>query len=395
MSARRTPARRGGHALVLPPLDRGLLGVTLGLLAFGLVMVGSASLATADHAFGDPFHYLFRDLLALALALPAGALAYGVPPQRWQRHGTLLLFLGIGGLVLVLVPGLGHGANGATRWIRLGPLNLQASEFMKLFAVIYVSDYLVRRKEEVTHYLSGFLNPLLLVSLACALIMAQPDFGTTAVILATVLGLLFLGGAPLWQFAALLGLTLGALAALVLTADYRLRRITAFVDPWEHVYGAGYQLTQALIAFGRGHWTGVGLGNGIQKQFYLPEAHTDFIMAVIGEEFGLPGSAAVILAFAFITWKAFAIARRARARDQEFSAYLAQGIGLWLGLQGFVNMGVNMGLLPTKGLTLPFLSYGSNSLIMACMAMGILLRIDHEQRVAGPGSGGERGPWAR
>ncbi len=310
----------------------------------------------------------------------------------WERGSTWLYFLGLALLALVFVPGLGREANGAMRWVGVGPLSLQTSEFMKLFMVLYMAGYVVRRQMEVALTVWGFIKPLILLLAACALIMLQPDFGTTAVLLATAFGLLFLAGAPLWQFGLLILLAAGALGALVYVSPYRMARVTAFLNPWEQARDAGYQLTQALIAFGRGEWTGVGLGNGIQKQFYLPEAHTDFIMAVIGEEFGLLGSLTVILLFGLFVWRAFAIGRRAERRGARYAAYVAWGLGLWIGMQAFINIGVNMGLLPTKGLTLPFISYGSNSLIVCCMAVGMLARIQRENREAGED---KEGRWQR
>jgi cell division protein FtsW len=239
----------------------------------------------------------------------------------------------------------------------------------------------------------GFARPMLLLIVACALIMAQPDFGTTFVLLATALGLLFMGGVSAWQFGLLVGLAGLALAGLVISSPYRLERITTFIDPWSDPYGSGYQLTQALIAFGRGEWVGVGLGNGIQKHFYLPEAHTDFLMAVIGEELGFVGTLAVIVLFVLITWRAFRIAIAAEECKRRFSAYVAYGFGIWIAMQSFINIGVNMGLLPTKGLTLPLMSYGGNSIIVACVVVAMLLRIDFENRQARPPSAMERVAW--
>jgi len=267
---------------------------------------------------------------------------------------------------------------------------------MKFFAVIYISGYLVRRHEEVANRLSGFLKPMILMVGASTLIMAQPDFGTTAVLLATVLGMLFLGGVQVLHFSALFGLVAAAGVALVALEPYRLQRVTSFLNPFEDPFNTGFQLSQALIAFGRGEWLGVGLGNGIQKQFFLPEAHTDFIMAVVGEEFGVAGTLVVIAAFGFVVWRAFSIGARAERAGYCFGAYLAHGFGLGIGLQALVNVGVNVGLLPTKGLTLPFMSYGSNSIIVACMAVAVLLRVDMEVRRLGQEempSGGMK--WAR
>ncbi|WP_275097459.1 putative lipid II flippase FtsW [Sedimenticola hydrogenitrophicus] len=360
---------------LLPSLDYLLLMAALALLGLGLVMVASASL----HRIGEaPFYYMNRHLLAIGLGLLGALLISQVPVAQWERSGTLLYFTGLLLLVLVLVPGIGREANGATRWIPLGPFNLQSSEFMKLFMVVYIAGYLVRRQLEVAHSIWGFIKPMLLLVVACALIMVQPDFGTTTVLLATAMGMLFLGGVPVWQFAILIGLASSALVGLVLVSPYRLQRVTAFLDPWADVENSGYQLAQALIAFGRGEWFGVGLGNGIQKQFYLPEAHTDFLMAVIGEEFGLLGTLVVISLFAVIVWRAFRIGARAEAHSRRFSAYVAYGFGLWIGMQAFINIGVNVGLLPTKGLTLPFMSYGGNSIIVAILVVAMLLRIDYE-----------------
>lgn len=371
----------------LPALDYGLLLCAVGLTAFGFVMVASASLPVADNTYGSPFHFVIRHSLALALALGAALVCFAVPVRWWERAGLMLFLVGLAMLLLVLIPGLGRTANGATRWIPLGPLNLQSSEFMKFFAIIYVSGYLVRRQAEVAGTVLGFIRPMILVAVASVLILAEPDFGTTAVMLATVMGLLFLGGVPAINFAALTGMVGAALAALVIYEPYRLERLLNFTNPFADPYNKGFQLSQALIAFGRGEWLGVGLGHGIQKQFFLPEAHTDFLMAVVGEEFGFAGVALVILAFSFLVWRAFDIGFRAQRQGDLFAAYLAHGLGLGLGLQAFINIGVNVGLLPTKGLTMPFMSYGSNSLIVALMAVAILLRIDRTLRLAARDSG--------
>lgn len=391
--ARSIPRHRGeGNAE--PKLDGWLLGAALALFGFGLLMVASASLSIADKSFGAPFHYMWRHLLALGLGLGAGLVCFQVPLERWERNGALLFLFGILTLILVLIPGVGRTVNGATRWIALGPLNLQPSELMKFFAVIFVSGYLVRRQQEVTSSFMGFVKPMLLVSIASALMVAEPDFGTAAVLLATVLGLLFLGGALAWQFAALLGSVVGLLVTLVIFSPYRMARLIAFTNPWADPYNKGFQLTQALIAFGRGEWTGVGLGNGIQKQFYLPEAHTDFLMAVVGEEFGLVGTLTVIALFAFVVYRAFRIGMKAEAQGRRFAAFLCYGFGLWMGLQSFINIGVNLGILPTKGLTLPFLSYGSNSIIVVSMVVAVLLRVDYEGQMEPKGHHDqEELPW--
>ena len=382
---------RGVVQLRMPGMDGVLVTAVLVLTGFGVIMVASASMHLGESG-GEGLHYVNRHLFALALGLIAGWVIYRTPTGLWHRASTALYFVGLVLLLLVFVPGLGREANGAMRWIAAGPMSLQTSEFMKIFIVLYMAGYLVRRQLEVAHSLWGFVKPILLLVVACALLMLQPDFGTTAVLLMTAFGMLFLGGAPLWQFASLLVLAIGALVGLVVISPYRLERVTTFLNPWEHAQDSGYQLAQALIAFGRGEWTGVGLGNGIQKQFYLPEAHTDFVMAVIGEEFGLIGTLLVICMFGLIVWRSYAIGARAEARGDRYSAYVAYGLGLWMGMQAFINIGVNVGLLPTKGLTLPFLSYGSNSLIVCCMAVGMLLRVRYENQTT---DGGKEGQWQR
>ncbi len=381
MSGETRPSVRSRRRLDrLPEMDWPLLICVLLLLGFGFIMVASSSMSIADRGFGDPFHFVLRHGLALGLALAAGLLVFLIPANWWEKSGALLFFLGIALLIAVLVPGVGRTVNGATRWIPLGPLNIQSSELMKFFAVIYIAGYLVRRHEEVATRLSGFLKPMVLMVLASTLIMAQPDFGTTAVLLATVLGMLFLGGVQVLHFSALFGMVAAAGVALVVLEPYRFQRVTSFLDPFADPFNTGFQLSQALIAFGRGEWLGVGLGNGIQKQFFLPEAHTDFILAVVGEEFGLVGTLAVIAAFVFVVLRAFSIGARAEQAGWCFAAHVANGFGLGIGLQALVNIGVNVGLLPTKGLTLPFMSYGSNSIIVACMAVAMLLRIDADLR---------------
>jgi cell division protein FtsW len=389
----RGSARRRERAA---PFDFPLLFCALGLVAFGVVMVASASMSIAVNCCDDPFYYVNRHAIALGLALTAAMAAYSVPLEWWERGGVWLFLFGLFALLLVLVPGIGREVNGATRWIPLGPLNLQPSELVKLFAIIYVAGYLVRHADDVVNRLSGFIRPMILIGIAGALILQQPDFGTTAVMLATVMGLLFLGGVSVMPFVVLLMVVAAGLLVLILVSPYRLQRITSFLDPFQDPFNTGYQLSQALIAFGRGEWLGVGLGNGIQKQFFLPEAHTDFVASVIGEELGLVGMLILIAAFAFLTWRAFSIGARAAALGKHFAAYAAQGIGLGLGLQAFVNIGVNVGMLPTKGLTLPFLSYGSNSLIAACMGIAILLKIDATIRRIEAEQGPKRGlPWVR
>jgi cell division protein FtsW len=377
--------------LRLPQLDYYLIGAALALLGLGLVMVASASLHRIG---GAPFYYVLRHLIAMGIGLVAALALFQLPVKRLEKLGVALYLFGLLLLVLVLIPGLGKEVNGATRWIPLGAFSLQSSEFMKLFLVVYIAGYLVRRQLEVTHTVWGFIKPMILLVVASTLIMIQPDFGTTTVLLITALGMLFLGGVPVWQFLILIVLAGTALFTMVIVSPYRLQRVTTFLDPWADVQDSGYQLAQALIAFGRGELFGVGLGNGIQKLFYLPEAHTDFLMAVIGEELGLMGTLVVISLFTVIVWRAFTIGAEAERLGSRFSAYMSQGFGLWIGTQTFINIGVNVGLLPTKGLTLPFMSYGGNSIIVACMVIAILVRVDYENRHQESSQKRERLRWA-
>lgn len=373
-------------------LDLTLLFAVICLIGFGIVMVSSASLHLGGR-YGAPFAYLNKHLIALTIGLLGALIVVQLPMAWWEKSSSLLYVLGLVLLMVVMVPGVGKTVNGATRWVVVGPFNLQTSEFMKLIMVVYMSGYLVRRQGEVAHTLWGVIKPVILLVLAAALLMWQPDFGTAMVLLITAFGLLFLGGAPLWQFVLLLGSAGLAAVILVLVSPYRMARVTSFLDPWADPLNSGYQLSQALIAFGRGEWMGVGLGNGIQKQFYLPEAHTDFLMAVVGEEFGLLGTLAVICLLSLVVWRAFDIGAAAERAEKRFAAYVAYGIGIWIGTQAFINIGVNVGMLPTKGLTLPFMSYGSNSMIVGCIAIAVLLRI-HRETVGGSEQAGGL-PWLR
>lgn len=367
---------------VIQSLDLWLFAATVLLLCFGLVMVASASMTVGDRLTGSPFYYVNRHLVAMLLGVAGGLLCFRISMAQWRRAGPVLVLLGVMLLLLLMVPGVGKTVNGATRWIPLGFFNLQSSEFVKFFMVLYIAGYLVRRQEEVARSFWGFAKPMLLLIFTSSMILMQPDFGTTVVLFATALGMLFLGGVVLYQFAVLILASGAAGWALIYTSPYRWQRMTTFLNPWDDPFNTDFQLSQTLIAFGRGEITGVGLGNGIQKQFYLPEAHTDFIMAVVGEEFGLVGTLGVILLFAFITWRSFHIGVRAEERGERFSAYTAYGLGLWLGMQAFINIGVNVGMLPTKGLTLPFMSYGGNSIIVACLVVTLLLRVGYETRLA-------------
>ena len=364
-------------------VDQALLAVAGLILVIGLVMVASASISLADKTTGSPFYYLTRQLLFATTGAGAGLALYCLPLYWWQRSGYLLLMLAFALLVLVLVPGIGRRINGSIRWVVLGSFHLQVSEVARLLIFVYLAGYIVRRNEELASGLKGFVKPMLLVGCAGILLLMEPDFGATLVLTVTAMAMLFLGGARLKDFALCAALGGLAFAGLVLSSPYRLARLTGFLNPWQDPFDSGFQLTQSLIAIGRGQLFGVGLGESVQKLFYLPEAHTDFLYAVLAEEFGLLGSVAIIALYLLLTWRAVAIARRAAKRGQLFGAYLAYGIGIWIGLQAFINMGVNMGVLPTKGLTLPLMSYGGSSLILTCAAIGLLLRVDREARESG------------
>ncbi|MEJ2553139.1 MAG: putative lipid II flippase FtsW [Gammaproteobacteria bacterium] len=363
-----------------PWYDGWLLGAAVALLALGLVMVASASVSLADRQFGQPFYYSLRQFLFVGVGLAAAAVVVRTRLMYWEKGGVVLLIVGAALLVMVLIPGVGRQVNGSTRWLPFGVFNLQASELVKLFVIVYLAGYLVRRGEEVRNSIKGFLKPLAILAVLSVLLLLEPDFGSTAVMFATALAMMFLAGVRLWEFFALLAVVVAALAGLAMSSPYRLERLTTFLNPWADPFNSGFQLTQALIAIGRGEWFGVGLGGSIQKLFYLPEAHTDFLFAVLAEELGLLGVVSVIVLFTLVVWRAFVIAYRSEQSGNRFAGYLAYGIGMWIGLQAFINMGVNMGALPTKGLTLPLMSYGGSSIIVMCIAVALVLRVDYETR---------------
>jgi len=362
------------------PLDRLVSASAVLLLLCGLIMVGSASTEVSDRIYGTPFHLAIKHGAYVFLSLGAGAFALMLPTRSWQKIDWLLLLLSFALLIVVLIPGIGHTVNGSTRWISLGFFTIQGSEFVKLFSIVYIAGYLVRRKDDVQATLTGFIKPLMLIGLMVLLLLEQPDFGASVVIMAAVMGMIFLAGVP---FAHFLPLITGFVAVTFVIArwqPYRLERFTSFADPWAHQFDGGYQLTQALIAFGRGEWFGLGLGNSIQKLFFLPEAHTDFLFSILAEELGVFGAGLLIIVFFAMVIRALVIGRRAQIANMDFHGYLAYGIGLILGIQAAINIGVNIGLLPTKGLTLPLVSFGGNSLIVSCMLVGMLLRIEYETR---------------
>lgn len=359
-------------------IDVQLLVVTSLLLVTGLIMIASASIDIAEARSGNAFHYVTRHSIFIALGLIAALFVYQLPSSWWQSSGWMALSVALFLLTLVLIPGIGKEVNGSIRWIGFGSLNLQPSEIAKLFLVAYLAGYLVRRRDEVVASWWGFAKPMIVLLIAALLLLAEPDFGATVVIGSAFLGMIFLSGAKIGQFIVLIVACLVAVVLLVISQPYRLKRLTGYTDPWADQYASGYQLTQSLIAFGRGDIAGVGLGNSIQKQFYLPEAHTDFVFAIMAEEFGLIGTLIVISLFALLVYRICRTGFIAEKKGQLFNAYFAYGIAILLGVQAFINMGVNMGLLPTKGLTLPLVSYGGSSLVVSCMCIGIVARIQRE-----------------
>jgi len=377
---RRTEATTRGAGRARPPLDLWLVGSVAALLALGVVMVYSASIGYATRAYGSSIHYLLRHGVHIAIGLGLLWLVFRMRIRWWERSGPLLLLIGLVLLVLVLVPGIGVHINGSARWIRLGIINLQPSEFMKLFMVVYAAGYLVRKQEALRNFTQGILMVSIVLAFVGMLLLQEPDLGSVVVICLTVFTMLFLGGVRFWHFGLVVGAGLGGMALLTFLAPYRMSRVTSFLDPWADPLASGFQLVQALIAFGRGEWFGAGLGGSVQKLSYLPAAHTDFLLAVLAEELGLVGVLAVIVLFGIFIVRAFAIARQAEAAGQTYGARLAQGIGLLISYQAMINMGVNMGLLPTKGLTLPLMSYGGSSIVASLLAIGLLLRVERETR---------------
>lgn len=361
-------------------IDFPLLAGCLALLGLGLVMITSASSEVAAAQTGNPLYMMIRHVVYLVIGFIACGMTLMVPMATWQRLGGLLIVAAVGLLVMVLVPGLGHEVNGSMRWIGFGAFNVQPSEIAKVLAVIYLAGYLVRRQKEVRESWMGFFKPFVVLLPMAGLLLMEPDFGATVVMMGAAGAMLFLGGVGLFRFVLMVCLAALAVYGLVLAQPYRMARMTNFTDPWADQFGAGYQLSQALIAFGRGQWFGLGLGNSVQKQFYLPEAHTDFVFSILAEELGVVGSLCTVALFVFVCIRALYIGMWAEKAKQYFSAYVAYGLAvLWIG-QFLINVGVNAGILPTKGLTLPFLSYGGSSLVICCVSLGLLLRIEWERR---------------
>ena len=364
-------------------LDLLLIWSTVALLLLGLVMVYSASIAIAEGSrfTGHQSHYfLMRHAVFLAVGIGLGLVSFQFSMARWQQLAPALFVAGVVLLVVVLIPGVGREVNGAQRWLSLGPVNMQPSELMKIFAALYAADYTVRKLDVMGSFIKGFLPMLVVILFVGFLLLREPDFGAFVVITTIAFGVLFLGGLNVRVFGLLAVLALIGFVILIWTSPYRRDRIFGFMDPWQDAFGKGYQLSHSLIAFGRGEWFGVGLGGSVEKLFYLPEAHTDFLLAVIAEELGFVGVLTVVILFALIVQRAFLIGREAIKLERYFSGLVAQGIGLWIGVQSFINMGVNMGLLPTKGLTLPLMSFGGSGIVANCVALGILLRVDWENR---------------
>lgn len=372
---------------IAPPalFDRWFVFAILCIVSLGLLMMTSASIVISDKQMHQPFYFLFKQLILLTVGTCIGAVIMRIDTEQWERLGGYLLLGVMLCLALVLIPGVGHSVNGSMRWIGYGPLSFQVSELTKFTIVVYMAGYLVRRNAEIKYRLSGFLKPMAILGVIAVLLLKEPDFGATVVVTATTLGMMFLAGMRLRHFAVLFSLVIAALAVIAISAPYRLARLTTFLNPWARPFDTGYQLTQSLIAFGRGGWTGVGLGKSIQKMFYLPEAHTDFLFAVIAEELGMLGMSIVLGLFMLLVTRVFMIGREAQQLGRHFAGYMCYGFGLWIAIQFTVSIGVNSGLLPTKGLTLPLMSYGGSSVLVNCLVVALLLRVDYENRMVAIG----------
>lgn len=362
-------------------LDRTILFLYGTLVFLGIIMVASASIGIADQQTQDPFFFAKRQFLRALLSLVLVWVAYRIPLEFWKKNGMLLMLSSIVLLAVVLIPGVGHTVNGSTRWLDFGVFTFQISEVAKLFLIIYLGGYLIRRADEVQSNTMGFLKPMFILAFASGLLIMEPDFGAAAILLLTGLGLMFLGGVRFGQFMLFVIGTLGIMVLLAVSSPYRMSRITSFIDPWADPFNSGFQLTQSLIAIGNGGWFGAGLGGSVQKLFYLPEAHTDFVFAIFAEEFGLVGTVLLIGIYALFATRCFAIGKMSLNAKKAFGAYLAYGVGLLITLQAIINIGVNLGTFPTKGLTLPFISYGGNSTLSMSLAVGLVLRVYREYQM--------------
>ncbi|ARG96468.1 putative lipid II flippase FtsW [Legionella micdadei] len=360
--------------------DKWLMGAVLGLLILGLMMVASSSIMISTKYYHQPFHFLIRQSCYLFAGFMAAIIVMRVDSAVWERMSKPLLLVCLLMLLIVLVPGIGRSVNGSRRWLAFGPIGIQVSELAKMTMIFYVSGYLVRQQASVRQSILGFIRPMIILGLIAILLLLEPDFGATVVITGTIMAMLFLAGVKLRYYIGLVIAVICSLVVLAFSSPYRVARLTAFLNPWADQFNSGYQLTQSLIAFGRGGWLGVGLGESVQKLFYLPEAHTDFLFAVLAEELGLLGVSLVIILYSILVIRGLMIGFTAHSQDRLFAAFTAYGLTFWLGLQAAINMGVNSGLLPTKGLTLPMLSYGGASMVVNCVVIALLLRIDHENR---------------
>lgn len=359
-------------------LDIGFFTVVAILIGLGLVMVASSSIGVADRLYGNPFHFVVRQSIYIFIGCIVAYLVYEMPLRLWETLGVVLLGVSMLGLIAVLIPGVGKTVNGATRWIDFPLFAIQISEAVKLLVILYTAGYITRHGDTLRTSLLGFLKPLFLMLVLAVLLLLEPDFGAAVVVFSVVIGMLFLGGGRLLHFAGIIAIAAAGFSVLALTSSYRLQRLTSFLDPWADPFDTGFQLTQSLIAIGSGSLSGVGLGSSVQKLFYLPEAHNDFMFAILAEELGLIGVFTVLALYIYAVWRAFAIGATAERAGHLYGSYVAFGVGLWIGIQAFVNIGVNMGVLPTKGLTLPFMSAGGSSMLAMCAAVGLLLRVHRE-----------------
>lgn len=360
--------------------DKWLIVAVIGLIIIGLMMVASSSVMISTKYYHQPFHFLTRQASYLFIGFLGAIIVMRVDSSLWEKYSVTLLLICLLMLLLVLIPGIGKVVNGSRRWLAIGPIGIQVSELAKLSMILYVAGYLVRQHQQVTTSIIGFIKPMMILCVVAFLLLLEPDFGATVVIVGTVMSMLFLTGVKIRYYLGLMLIVGCSLVFLAISSPYRMARLTAFLNPWADQFNSGYQLTQSLIAFGRGGFTGVGLGDSVQKMFYLPESHTDFLFAVLAEELGLIGILLVLLLYSILVIRGFMIGFSAYKEDRRFAAFTAYGLTFWLGLQAAINMGVNSGLLPTKGLTLPLLSYGGASLVVNCIVIALLLRIDHENR---------------
>ncbi len=362
-------------------IDKTLLGSVVGIVILGLIMVASASIDISEKQFGSPFHFLVRQMIFLFVALVIARFILRTPMEKIAAISPNIFIVCLVFLVIVLIPHVGRSVNGSSRWLGIGSIGLQVSEFAKLATILYLSGYLVRQNAQIQQHISGFIRPLCVLGIVALLLLKEPDFGAAVVIISTAMAMMLLAGMRIRYFILLLLVVAGVFSLLAYASPYRLLRVTSFMHPWENQYGSGYQLTQALIAFGNGGFWGVGLGGSIQKLFYLPEAQTDFLFAVLAEELGLIGITCIFLLYTILVIRSLVIAKKSHFCGDYYSSFVAFGIGVWLGLQFLINVGVNAGVLPTKGLTLPLMSYGGSSLLIDICAIAILFRVDYETRL--------------